>query len=477
MTAHALPHNRFDVVVIGAGPAGSTAALRAGTLGARVALLDRDRLGGTCTNTGCVPTRVLAITARLLRDIHGAHTYGIHVNEPRLEWPETVARVRQTIADIGNMKRVQDKLRDLGGEVVLEGSATFQDAHTVRLEQTGRELKAERFILAVGGKAQRLPFPGAQLALTPDQLIDLPALPASAVIVGSGYTGVQMTTILRAFGVAVTLLETAPNILPPADADVSRALRESFERQGTRIVTGISGVDKLEALPDGRKRLTYSLRDEQHTLDTDLVMLAVGWPADTSGLNLDAAGVHIERGFIKVNDQLQTTAPHIFVVGDANGRDMLVQGANFEAELAAENAVCQGGLLYDRLSLPSGGFTDPDHAGVGLTERQARESGLEYVVATARYADLERAIIDSRTTGFLKLIAEQDTGRIIGAHGTGENAVEVMQAVATAMAAQATAATLAGVRFAYPTYTAVVGEAARKLEALRNRQHKQKETA
>ncbi|WP_425145946.1 dihydrolipoyl dehydrogenase family protein [Deinococcus sp.] len=460
--------NSFDVVVIGAGPAGSTAALRAGALGARVALLDRRRLGGTCTNTGCVPTRVLAITARLLRDIRGARAYGIHVGEPRLEWAETVARVRQTIGDIGNMKRVQDKLREQGGEVLLEGSASFQDAHTVRLAETGRELSAEKFILAVGGRAKRLPFPGAELALTPDQLIELPELPGSVVIVGSGYTGVQITTILRAFGTAVTLLETAPEILPPADADVSRELRASFERQGIRVVTGVSGVERLEQAADGLQRLTYSVGGEQRSVEASAVMLAVGWPADIEGLRLEAAGVQVERGFITVNDQLQTTAPHIFVAGDANGRDMLVQGAHFEAELAAENAVTGEAQPYSRLSLPSGGFTDPDHAGVGLTERQARDAGLDYLVAVSRYADLERAIIDSRTTGFLKLIAERGTGRIIGAHGTGENAVEVMQAAAAAMAAGATAATLAGVRFAYPTYTAVVGEAARKLERLRD---------
>ncbi|WP_424949487.1 dihydrolipoyl dehydrogenase family protein [Deinococcus sp.] len=467
MTVHGGAHNRFDVVVIGSGPAGSAAALRAGTLGARVALLDRNRLGGTCTNTGCVPTRVLAITARLLRDIRGAGAYGIQVGEPHLDWGQTVSRIRQTIQDITDMKRVQDRLRDLGGEVILEGAATFQDAHRVRLADTGRELSAGRFILAVGGRAGRLPFPGAELALTPDGLIDLPALPESVVIVGSGYTGVQLTTVLRAFGVAVTLLETAPNILPPADADVSRALRASYERQGIRIVTGISGVERLEALPGGEQRLTYTLLGEPRTVVAGAVILAVGWPANISGLGLEAAGVEVERGYIRVNDGLRTSAPHIYAAGDANGRDMLVQGAHFEAELAAENAVRGDGTRYQRASLPSGGFTDPDHAGVGLTEGQAQGSGVACTVAVAHYADLERAIIDRRTAGFLKLIAEEGSGRIIGAHAAGENAVEVMQAVATAMAAGATAATLAGVRFAYPTYTAIVGEAARKLEARR----------
>ena len=459
----------FDVIVIGAGPAGMTAAQRAAALGARVALLDRRRTGGTCTNTGCVPTRVLAIAARLMRDIRSAGSYGIYVAAPRLEWPQTVARVRDVIAEIANVKRVQDKLREYSGEVFLEGAASFVDAHTVRLEDSGRVLTANKFILCTGGKARRPAITGVEHAITPDQIIELESLPASVVIVGSGYTGVQVTTIMSAFGAIVTLLETAPVILPPVDADVGRVLREGFERQGVRVVTGVGGLEQIAMNADGSRTVTYTLRGEVQQVTADAVILAVGWPADLDGLNLEAAGVEVERGFVKMNACLQTTAAHIYVAGDANGRDMLVQGANFEAETAAENAVTNSSLEYRRDSLPSGGFTDPDHAGVGVTEAQARDSGVEYVVGVARYADLERAIIDRRSAGFFKLIARRDTGQIIGAHGAGENAVEVMQAVATAMAAGVTAGTLAAVRFAYPTYTAIIGEAARRLEAQRTK--------
>ncbi len=455
-------NQEFDVLVIGAGPAGATAALKASSLGARVALVDKRRTGGTCTNTGCVPTRVLAITARLLRDIRGAGAYGINVSEPQLEWKTTVAKVRQVISETQNVKRVQDKLRDVGGQLFLEGAASFLDPHRVKLADSGRELSAKNIILCVGGKARRPPIPGVEFAITPEEIVDLERLPKSVAIVGSGYTGVQVTTIMNAFGANVTLLETAPNILPPSDADVARALREGFERQGVRVVTGISGIDGIDLEPDGLRRLTYSVRGAQHSIKVEAVILAVGWPAALEGLDLERIGLEVERGFVKINTFLQTNLDHIFVAGDANGLDMLVQGANFEAEVAAENAVRGTKIEFDRHSLPSGGFTDPDHAGVGFTEARARDEGIDCVVAVSRYSDLERAIIDSRTAGFLKLIADK-SGRIIGANGTGENAVEVMQAVATAMAAQATAATLAAVRFAYPTYTAIIGEAARKI--------------
>ena len=455
----------FDLIVIGAGPAGVAAALRGGALGARVALIDRHRLGGTCNNTGCVPTRVLAITARLLRDIRGAAAYGIEVGPPSLHWPGAVKKVRHVIAEIQDTKRVEARLREVGGELFLEGEASLVDPNTVRLADSGRELTAPKLVLAVGGKARRLPFPGSELTMTLDELIDLDELPGSVTIVGSGYTGVQLTTILNAFGVKVTLLEMAPNILPLADADVSRALRESFERQGVRVVTGIASVDSVVQKGPNAKELSYGLDGKATSLETEEVILAVGWPADLAVLGPEAAGVELVRGFVKMNAQLQTTMPHIYVAGDANGRDMLVQGAVFEGELAAENAVLGQSVEYHHLPLPSGGFTDPDHAGVGITEAQAQESGQPYHVAVARYSDLDRAIIDSRKVGFFKLIAEPLTGRILGAHAAGENAVEVMQAVATSMRAGATASLLASVRFAYPTYSAIIGEAARKLAA------------
>ncbi len=456
----------FDVMVIGAGPAGSTAALHAASLGARVAVIDRERTGGTCTNTGCVPTRVLAITARLLRDIRGASAYGIEVSQPRIEWSRTVERVREVIAGVNANKRIEERIQEMGGTLFLEGSATFTSPNSVRLEHTGRELSADKIIICVGGQARRPPIPGVEFVITPEELVTLPALPKSVVIVGSGYTGVQVTTILNAFGAQVTLLEMAQTMLPGADGDVSRALRSSFEHQGIEVVTSIERVDRIELNDDGTRRLTYTDSGQARVLNCDAVILCVGWPAAITGLGLENIQLETERGFVKVNPQLQTNLPHIFVAGDANGLDMLVQGADFEARTAAENAVRDAHISFDRSLLPSGGFTDPDHAGVGLTETKAREQHPDCIVTTVNYDQLDRAIIDNRTGGFLKLIADVQTGLILGAHGTGENAVELIQAVALAMGAHARVSSLAHVRLAYPTYSAIIGEAARKLEPM-----------
>lgn len=454
--------NAYDVLVIGAGPAGSMAALHAAELGARVAVVERNRTGGTCTNTGCVPTRVLAKTARTLRDIRGADTYGIEVSAPNLVWPQTLARVRQVIEDVHGNKQVAQRMRQAGADVFFEGQAVFRSANEIQLADSERTLTATNVILCIGGKSRRLPFPGAEYAIYPEQILQLEALPRSVVIVGSGYTGVQLVTCMNAFGVEVTLLEIAPSVLPGADSDVGRVLAESFHKQGVTIDTGIKGVDRIE-LQNGVRRLTYTKDDRENTVDCDAVILCAGWPANIEDIGLEEIGVETNRGFITINEYLQTNIPHIFVAGDANGQGMLVQGAHFEAYVAAENAVNGPKLTFKHELLPNGGFTDPDHAGVGLIEDEARKQYSDVAVAVAQYADLDRAIIDNRTTGFLKLIVDRQSDLVVGAHAAGENAVEVIQAVATAMAAGVNVSTLAGIELAYPTYTAIIGAAASEL--------------
>ncbi|HEY0604671.1 MAG TPA: NAD(P)/FAD-dependent oxidoreductase [Herpetosiphonaceae bacterium] len=452
----------YDVLVIGAGPAGTMAALHACELGARVAVVEKRRTGGTCTNTGCVPTRVLAKTARTLRDIRSAGTYGIQVGEPSVVWAQTRERVKQVIEEVHGNKRVSDNIRAAGGDLFME-AATFCSPHEVRLADSGQVLRADKIILCVGGHSRRLPIPGVEHALYPEDILELEELPRSVAIVGSGYTGVQLVTVMNAFGAKVTLLEMLPNVLPMADRDVGEVLRENFVKQGVTVETGIKGVERIELLDDGRRRLVYTADDQEKIVECDAVFLCAGWPAATEGLGLDSIGVEVEKGFIKVNEYLQTSVPHIFVAGDANGQGMLVQGAHFEAYVAAENAVRGVTQTFKHDLLPNGGFTDPDHAGVGLTEEQARKEHPDCLVAVAHFADLDRAIIDDRKVGFLKLIADRETMLVIGAHAAGEHAVEVIQAVATAMAAEVKATTLAGIELAYPTYTAIVGMAASHL--------------
>ena len=463
----------YDVLVVGGGPAGTTAALRAAELGARVALAEARRTGGTCVNTGCVPTRVLAKTARLVREVRQAADYGLAVTEQPVDWPRTVARVRERIEAVQAAKAEPDRLADAGVDLLLEGRARFVGPHEVELEGTGRRVRARTVLLAVGGHTRRLPIPGTELAVVPEHVLDLPAVPRRLAVVGAGNTGAQLVTVFSALGSDVTLLEVAPRILAQTDADVSAAVHEAFVEQGIAVSVGVQGVTSHEraTTAEGAEgvRLTWTAPEAdgggERSEVFDVVVQATGWPARLEGLGLDAAGVTHDRKGVPVDEYLRTYVEHVFAIGDANQDSMLVQAAHREAEDAAVNAVLGPRRSRRHQLLPAGGFTDPDYADVGLTEAQALERDPRCVVATVPFAAMERAVIDDRTRGFLKLVADRRREQLLGAHAVGESAVEVVQAVTTAMAAGVDVATLAGVQYAYPTYSAIIGAAARALLA------------
>ena len=462
MTDNVTDH--FDIVVIGAGPAGTAAALRAAELGARVAVAEADRTGGTCVNTGCVPTRVLAKAARLMREIRTAGAYGIEVTQRPLDWSATVARVQERVDRVRSIKREAERFEDAGIELVLEGKARFVDAQTVVLD-SGRRLTADTFIVCVGGHSRRLPVPGAELATVPEDVLTLPELPGRVAIIGAGNTGAQLATVFSSFGSQVTLLDVAPRILMASDARISEHVSRAFVEQGMTVRTGIETVTGLARAADGAITMLWREAGCEESGGFDAVIMATGWPADVEDLGLDAAGIEVVKSAIPVDGYFRSEVSHIFAVGDANGRDMLVQAAQFEGKTAAENAVLETSRRTPRHLLPAGGFTDPDYAGVGFTEEQARQRDAGCIVAVVPYTALDRAVIDDRERGFLTLISDRRRELILGAHAVGENAVEVIQSVTTAMAAGIDVSTLAGVKFAYPTYSAVIGRAARALLA------------
>ncbi|RIX27539.1 dihydrolipoyl dehydrogenase family protein [Amnibacterium setariae] len=454
--------DHYDLAVIGAGPAGTAAALRAAELGARTVVLEASRVGGTCVNTGCVPTRVLAKTARLVREVRDAAAAGIGVGNPVVDWGAVVRRVHDRVDAVRTMKREAVRFAEAGVDLVLEGRARFEDDRTV-VTASGRRITADAVVVAVGGHSRRLPVPGAELATVPEHVLDLPELPRRVAVIGGGNTGAQLVTVLGAFGSAVTLLDVAPRILTASDADVSAAVAAAFVEQGVDVRTGIDGIDRLDPAEGDAIGLSWREGGSPSSAVFDAVVMATGWPADVGDLGLEHAGIEVVRSAVPVDRYFRSVVPHVFAVGDANGRDMLVQAAQFEGEAAAENAVLGADRRTPHHLLPAGGFTDPDYADVGLTEAEARERDPECVVVTVPYADLDRAVIDERERGFLKLIADRRRGLLLGAHAVGESAVEVIQAVATAMAAGIDVAALADVRFAYPTYSAVIGIAARAI--------------
>jgi pyruvate/2-oxoglutarate dehydrogenase complex dihydrolipoamide dehydrogenase (E3) component len=451
----------YDVIVLGGGPAGVTAALRGRELGASVALIEQNRMGGTCTNDGCVPTRVLAKAARLLRDYSQFSDYGIMTAPPEINFIRLIQRTQQVVYSIHEKKQLINVLQQAGVQVYAGvGRAQFVDPHVVVLPD-GTHLEAQKFVLCIGGHAARLKFPGAEHAITHSDVWSLKKLPKSVVIIGAAATGCQLASIFSAFGSSVTLLEVAPTILPREDPTTSMTMASSFEAHGIHVVTGIGGVERIGTKPGGLEvQYTQDSRTVSETAET--VILAVGWPGNVDGLNLSAAEVQVEHGYIQVDDDFCTSASHIFAAGDITGRMMLVQSAGHEARVAMENAVLDERQPHRHYIVPHGGFTDPEYGSVGLTEAEACELG-GCLIALVNFSDLDRAIIDGHPEGFCKLIIDQESHCIRGAHVVGEQALETTQLVAAGMAAGITVEQLAELEIAYPTYAAVVGLAARRL--------------
>jgi pyruvate/2-oxoglutarate dehydrogenase complex dihydrolipoamide dehydrogenase (E3) component len=450
-----------DIIVVGGGPAGITAALRARELGATVGLVERDRLGGICTNDGCVPTRVLAKAARLARDAEQYPDYGLSGDAPAVNLGELMARAQETVYRVHEKKQLLANLTQ--AEVTVwdgAGEVYFTGPHKLMLNGD-QKVEADKFIICAGGHARRLSFPGSEHALTHSDIWRLEKVPPSVAIVGGAATGCQLASIFSAFGARVTILDVAPTILGIEDAEVSRAMTEAFQQRGIEIVGDIKGVGEIEPAKHGFK-LHYDHPEGSRSLKVDAVIMAVGWMGNIEKLGLEAAGVENERGYIIVDDALQTTAAHIFAAGDITGRMMLVQTATQEGRVAAENAVLEVQNGFQHNLVPHGGFTDPEYGSVGLTESQANEVG-DTITAVVPYADLDRAVIDGRTEGLCKIVASPADGKVLGAHVVGEQALEVVQMAAAGMAAGITVSQLAELELAYPTYTAIIGLAARKV--------------
>lgn len=453
----------YHIVVVGGGPAGVTAALRARELGADVALVERDKLGGTCTNDGCVPTRVLAKAARLMRDSAQFGAYGLRLESPpRVDFGAVMQRTKDVVAEVHEKKKLAAHLEEVGVALFNKAGPThFADAQTLQTANLGK-IVGERFILCIGGRARQLPFPGAQYAITSTTVWELQEAPQSVAIVGGGATGCQFASVFEDFGATVTILEIAPHILLTEDASVSAEIGHQFERRGIHVRTGIGGVERIDRRGS---RLSVSYTDaggEGQTLAVDVVLAAVGWPGDVDHLALANAGVETNGSYVVVDDYLRTTASHIYAAGDITGRSMLVQSAGYQARIAVENALLPFTQKAEQRLVPHGGFTDPEYGGVGLTEADARRHH-DVVTATVPYADLDRAVIDDRRAGFCKLIVDRRDGRVLGAHVVGEQAVEIVSTVSAGMAGGLHVQQLADLELAYPTFVAVVGLAARQI--------------
>ena len=448
-----------DLVVIGAGPAGLLAALRAADLGARATVVASREFGGMAANDGPVPVRTLAHAGRLMRDARQLGQYGINVGEPTLDYPLLLARVREVVADVRSLSSLRQQINSLGVTVHEQtGSARFVDPHTIETK-SGLRLQADKIIICTGGVSRRLPVPGFELTSTHSDAWGLSSVPPSMLVIGAGNTGVQVASIFNAFGTSVQLFEAGPRILFSEEEEVAAVVATAFRKSGIVVRENFGAIELFEKTPTG-VRMNFSKDGSRASAEATLAVVAAGWVADTEALNLAAAGVELDqRKYVKVDEYLQTTAPNIFAAGDVTGRLMLVPEAIHDGFIAATNAVRGPTVRLENRISPVGSFTDPEYAQVGLSEIKARQAH-DVVTATVRFDSTTRTIIDGRTLGFCKLIVDRKTGQILGCHVIGERSIDIVQTAAIAIASGMRVDQLVSIPLAYPTYAAILVRAA-----------------
>jgi dihydrolipoamide dehydrogenase len=441
----------FDIAVIGGGPGGYLAAIRAAQLGARVALVEKDRLGGTCLHRGCIPTKALLRSAEALLEARDASTIGVVLKDAALDFAAMMAWKERAVAQ---QAEELEKLIAWRKIAVLRGEGRLVGPGSIKV---GDELvAARRTIIATGSSPIRLPVPGSNLpgVLTSDQILELAAMPESLVIIGAGVVGCEFASIFAALGARVTILEVLPRILPPVDEEIARRFQQVLRGQGVTVHTKASLQD-ISAEGD-RLRLLFRLGEEQQEVMADRVLMAVGHRPCTDAL--EKAGLALEDGSLAVNERLETSVENVYAAGDVTGLYMLAYVASYQGIIAAENAL-GGRRRADYRAVPSCVYTLPEIASVGLREEEARARGISYKVSRFPFSALARAQLLGQPQGLVKLICEEPSGRLLGAHILGPRATDIIAEPVLALRMGATAQDLAHTMHGHPNLSEAIYEA------------------
>lgn len=452
----------FDLVVIGGGPGGYVAAIRAAQLGQTVALVEKEQLGGTCLNRGCIPTKALVKAANLWREINSCQEFGFSVSAPKLDMAAVQTRKNQVVAALRSGVETLMK----GNKIkVYHGRAEVAEAGRVRVQpDTGEAvvLEARNLILAHGSAPARVPIPGADLpgVITSDEALDLDSVPGRMVIIGGGVIGIEFAGIFASFGTEITVVEILPAILPMVDEEISRRLTPLLKKAGIAVRTR-TRVEAIQQKGDG---LAVEIEGAagKEVLAADLVLLATGRVPVTDGIDIEALGLRMNGRAVAVDERMRTSVPGIYAIGDLVGGAMLAHVASAEGIVAAEN--CAGlEATMDYRVVPSCIFCEPEVASVGLTEKEAREQGIDVKVSKFPFSANGKALTLGAPNGIVKLIGDAQTGLVLGGHIMGPHATDLIAEVALAIKARVTAADIAHTIHAHPTLAETVAEAAHGL--------------
>jgi dihydrolipoamide dehydrogenase len=447
-----------DIAILGAGPGGYVAALRAARLGAQVTVIEEGELGGVCLNVGCIPTKALLRSAEVYRTLQHPEAFGLQIEGTvKPDWPAIKARkeriVRQLVNGVGVLLRK-------AGVQVIQGRGRLA-APTV-LEATTADgvqrVEAQSIVIATGSRPMQLSLPGMDLPGVIDSTaaLTLEELPRRLLIIGGGVIGAEFADIFGAFGVHVTIVEMLSSLLPLMDADLGQSLARTMAQRGVQVHLE-SRLTHIEAVDDSL-RATVATPDGQLSLDTDRVLVAVGRQPNTEELSLDRVGVHTDKSGIPVDAQMRTNVPGVFAIGDVTGSMQLAHVASEGGKVAVETALGRRSSLALK-TVPSCVYTNPEIASVGLTEKQAREAGHDVQVGRFPLRASGKALTYGETNGFVKVVSSTRFGEVLGLHIVGPHASDLIHEGGLALALEATLDELAATVHGHPTLGEAIHEA------------------
>ncbi|MCG8729897.1 dihydrolipoyl dehydrogenase [Tenacibaculum finnmarkense] len=455
---------KYDLIVIGSGPGGYIAAIRAAQLGSKVAIIEKySTLGGTCLNVGCIPSKALLDSSHHYYDaVHHFDAHGITVEKPSFDFTKMVDRKANIVeTTTGGIKYLMDKNQI----TVHEGLGSFEDATHVKVTKndgTSEVIEGTNIIIATGSKPSTLPFIklDKERVITSTEALKLKEVPKHLLVIGGGVIGLELGSVYRRLGADVTVIEYAPKITPTMDADVSKELTKVLKKQGMKINAN-HGVTSVERNGDEVIVKATNKKGEEVTFTGDYCLVAVGRKAYTEGLGLEKAGVKVtERGMVDVNDHLQTSVSNIYAIGDVVRGAMLAHKAEEEGVVVAEYLAGQKPHIDYNL-IPGIVYTWPEVAAVGKTEQELKDADVAYKVGKFSMRALGRSRASGDLDGFVKVLADKNTDEVLGVHMVGARVADLIMEAAVAMEFRASAEDLARICHGHPTYSEAVKEAAK----------------
>ena len=452
----------YDVVVIGAGPGGYVAAIRAAQLGMSAAVIEDDNVGGVCLNWGCIPSKSLLRNAEVLELVKSADEYGISVGDVSFDYGKAIDRSRQVVRRLTG--GVGSLLRKNGVEHI-SGRGTLRSTREIAIDGAERAISADNIIIATGARARHIPgIPvDGETVLTSREAIVLREVPDRVVIVGGGAIGVEFADIYHSYGSEVMIVEMLPRLVPLEDEEISQTLERVFRRRGIGYKTGamVGGV----VVEDGVATVTVTDADgAESEIECDKVLVAIGVQGNSDGIGLEAAGVNTERGFIPVDDEMRTNVPGVYAIGDVTGKLPLAHVASAQGVTAAEAIAGMNPMPLDYTLMPRATYCRPQIASFGLTERQAADAGYSFKVGRFPMAASGKALAMGESSGMVKLVVDDEVGELLGAHMIGPEATELLGEVGLSRLLEGTTTELGWLVHPHPTISETIKEAALAVE-------------